>query len=209
LALGWVGLAGAADKKKPAGKPLTKEKLAAGQPFRAKVKAVEGSTKNFTVEVTYAAIDPDKVRAHAEYDLKRKAEMSLVTDLNERRKQLLWHAVEMRKRQLDIYKTVTQQVKLQGTEDVKVRRRRLPVERDDNGKIRKYTRAEIKELKGPDKRLPGFTAEFESLRPDQVVTVYPAKAKKKPVKKEKDQDLGEQRFPVVMIVIEHEPDTGK
>jgi hypothetical protein len=202
LFLGWTGAASAANKPE---KPPTKDKIAAGHPFLAKVKSVEGSTKNFTVEVTYVEIDRDKVQAHAQYDAKRRLEISLIASIQEKQRQLVAHAIEMRKRQADIYKKATKDLKLEAGEKTKFRTLVLPVDYDEKGKIKKYSKKELRDLKGPNKRLPGYTAEFENLKKDQMVRIYPAKQKYRPRKKDKDEDLSEHRFKVVMVVIEHEP----
>jgi hypothetical protein len=65
----------------------------------------------------------------------------------------------------------TQKVDFQAEENVKVRVMELPEQFDDKGNIRKYTREELAELKGKDKRLPGYESSIDSLRVGQVVSV--------------------------------------
>ena len=89
---------------------------------------------------------------------------------------------------------------------MKVRQKDLPPVYNDKGKPRKYTKAELKELKGPNKNLVGYTASFDNLRPNQKVRVYLAKQKKKSKSKDdKDSDLLEKRLKAVMVYILEEP----
>ena len=64
-----------------------------------------------------------------------------------------------------------QDVKVMTTDDVKVRTKNPPVQYDDKGNKKKYTAKELKELKGNDPKLPGYTAEFNDLKQNQVVEV--------------------------------------
>jgi hypothetical protein len=56
----------------------------------------------------------------------------------------------------------------------------LPEQFDEKGNIKKYTKEELKQLKGKDTNLPGYESSFEALRPGQLVQVTLAthKAKK-------------------------------
>jgi hypothetical protein len=60
---------------------------------------------------------------------------------------------------------------LQAADDVVVRVLERPYKFDDKGKPIPWTPEELKELKGPDARLPGYHSEFDSLKPGQFVTV--------------------------------------
>src|SRR5947207_12211314 len=62
-------------------------------------------------------------------------------------------------------------VKVITTDDVKVRTKNPPVAYDDKGDKKKYTAKELKELRGDDPKLPGYTAEFNDLKQNQVVEV--------------------------------------
>jgi hypothetical protein len=109
-------------------------------------------------------------------------------------------------------RTVTQDVEFQATESVKVRTMVLPEQFDEKGNVKKYTRAELNELKGKDKNLPGFESSLEKLEVGQKVRVLlvqsskkPAPAPKKDKDKEKDKDKkandDEKRMQVKMITI--------
>jgi hypothetical protein len=85
--------------------------------------------------------------------------------------------------------------------DMKVRTLK-PMVFDDKGAPKKLSKKELDELKGPDKSLPGYTADISDVRQDSTVTVYIAK--KKPAKggtaKDKD-DLAENKPEAIMLVI--------
>lgn len=75
-----------------------------------------------------------------------------------------------------------QDVELSTTDDVVVRTARPRESFDDKGKIKKFTRAELKELKGPDPKQPGFKAEFSDVQTDQIVQVTLVRKKGVPMK---------------------------
>jgi hypothetical protein len=118
---------------------------------------------------------------------------------------------------------VTMQAKdyeLQTTEDLKVRLSRPPAQFDDKGKVKKYTAKELREMRGPDHKLPGYTGEFSDLQTEQVVQVTlvrpkgekPVRPVAKPKKKDSDADWGKNDLPLVsMIVVVADPtaNTGK
>jgi len=69
--------------------------------------------------------------------------------------------------------------------DVRVVRQTLPMEYDDKGNVKEYTKEELKKLR--DKDLPKyFAAKFEDVQPGQTVTLLVARPK--PAKKDKDSD---------------------
>jgi hypothetical protein len=97
---------------------------------------------------------------------------------------------------------------LKPADDMKVRLANPPAAFDEKGKPKRYTAKELKELKG-EGNLPGYQAGLESLRANQVVTVYlSAKKRAAPPKKGKelDKETLEESKPVVrMVVIMAEP----
>jgi len=72
----------------------------------------------------------------------------------------------------------TQKVDFQVAENVKVRRKALPEQFDEKGKIKKYSAEELAALKGKDKYLPGYESSLESLKPGQIVQVKLSTTKK-------------------------------
>jgi hypothetical protein len=76
-------------------------------------------------------------------------------------------------------------IEVRAHETAKVRNRMPPVEYEDNGKLKVWTKKELEALK--DKTgLPGYPAEFDALKPGQYVQVYMAKVA--PRKKKGDDD---------------------
>jgi hypothetical protein len=82
----------------------------------------------------------------------------------------------------------TRTIEFQAREDVKVRLRKLPEKFDEKGKPQKYTRAELDELKGKDKDLPGYESSLEKLEAGQKLRVVLAYALRKPADKDKDKE---------------------
>jgi hypothetical protein len=102
------------------------------------------------------------------------------------------------------------QVEMQANDDMKVRMLNPPADFDLKGRPRKYTSKELRDMKGPDTKLPGYTAEFDDIKPGQVVKLYlPNKSKPapKPVVKPKDSDEPKpvEKPEVLMVVILQEP----
>jgi len=95
-----------------------------------------------------------------------------------------------------------QPVDLAVADDLKVRTLVLPPAYDDKGKVRKYTSKELAELKGPDKKLPGYTASEGDLKRDQVVTLHLVKKAGRPKTKDEAEDY---KPKVGLILIVREP----
>jgi hypothetical protein len=99
---------------------------------------------------------------------------------------------------------------LEAVENVKVRMAELPREYDDKGYPKKYSDQELKERKGPDPKLPGYTAALEDVQVGQVVKLTLARKKPAPKPADKDGDkdndqdkdaMADARPEVTMIVI--------
>ena len=87
-----------------------------------------------------------------------------------------------------------QNVELLVSDDVKVRTMSLPP--------RKYTPKELKDLKGNDPRLPGYTSDFSFLKPPQVMDLYMAPAEVVTTSDSADAAMKVDPRPrVVMIVV--------
>jgi hypothetical protein len=104
-------------------------------------------------------------------------------------------------------------VDVRARDDCKVRMMNPPVEYDDAGNLKKWTKKELDKLKDKSK-LPGYPANFDMLKTGQFVQIYLAKPPPAPkdkggTKKKKDEDppepMGDMRPEVVMIVIWGEP----
>jgi hypothetical protein len=190
----------AADEKKDADKKeapktdskdkSTKEKLGAGGSFVGTLTRVEGAQKYLTVQISEQVPTGGNLNLGA---LKKGSHPSLSGGGGT--------------------KQVTHNIELQASDSMKVRMMQPPVDFDDKGRPKKYTPREIKALKkGEDAKLPGFAADFDSLKANQVVQVYLSKSKHphKPAAKAKTKDGDAESPPaekpeVTMIVILKEP----
>jgi hypothetical protein len=101
------------------------------------------------------------------------------------------------------------QIEVKPGETMKVRTMNLPVEYDDKGNLKRWKAKEIAALRGST-RLPGYPAEFDAVRPGQIVDLYVAKVpqpkrnpRERPKKVEDDEDPLEEypRPEVLMIVV--------
>jgi hypothetical protein len=72
---------------------------------------------------------------------------------------------------------VSKDLEIQTIDDLIVRRMQPPDQYDEKGTVRKPTQAELKELKGPDPKLPGYKADVNDLKNGQIVTVSLQKRK--------------------------------
>ena len=107
--------------------------------------------------------------------------------------------------------TVTQNLDLEPASDMKVRILNPPPAFDEKGNAKRYTTKELKEMKGPNASLVGYTADMSSLQSGQVVAVFLARpaVKPQPAGAKKDKDTPEDNKPVIqMIVILSEPPSG-
>ncbi len=104
------------------------------------------------------------------------------------------------------YETRYQEVEITTTEGVVVRTAIPPEVYDSRGKLRRPTAKELKEAKGDDPKLPGYQADFSSLREKQVVAVTLVKKKDVPKVDKKDAGLfGDHKSQASLIVIIAEP----
>lgn len=107
-------------------------------------------------------------------------------------------------------------IEFQASEKVKVRTMLLPGEFDDKGERKKYSKKELDELKGKDKKLPGYESALERLEVGQkvqVVTVSVA-VKKGATKeeKERDEEMVDDKAKQAKLIVTLEaapPSTGK
>jgi hypothetical protein len=85
-------------------------------------------------------------------------------------------------------------------DELKVRLHTLP-KLDENGKKIKYTPDEIKERKGDDPKLPGYTADLKDLTQDAIVRVHIDRAKLREALKKKLEEDEVLHYPVAVIEI--------
>lgn len=208
--LSVVFTAHAADLKKESkeAKAARDSLIAAGKPFVAKLIQAEGSQKYVTVEVTQQVSTPNPDGARQVSTIQRQiAEQQRNTNLAERQRRLGELAVDLEKAKRNLVRTKDERHRLEllTADELKVRTLVPPLDYDDKGKPKKLTPKELKELKGPDPKLPGYTADFDSLKPGQMVEVHVSKPKPAAKPKNKDKDLDEvvesDKPQVTMIVI--------
>jgi hypothetical protein len=116
--------------------------------------------------------------------------------------------------QLVTYQSEQKEYELEATDECKIRLAQPPPQFDDKGRIKRYTPAELRALKGDDPKLPGYSGEFGSLRQDQIVQVTLVRKKDaarprpgpRPQGKEGEVDLLAEHLPQMsMVVVVHEP----
>lgn len=182
--------------------------IKSGKSFPARLVKVDAEQRSLTVEVSLKLPKHDaQTSQHLLHLQAQLADAHRQRNPVERLKQVSRIQLEIDKAMGNLYKDVAQKIEFDAPEDLKVRTMLLPVEFDDKGKPRKLTDKEKKELKGPDPTLPGYTADFDSLKPDQLVEIYPAKQASNPKSKEKDKDADDTksaRPKIAMIVIRAE-----
>lgn len=177
-----------------------------------KVMAVYPDKKKIRIQVAVQVPNPAGMQAV------KSAQMAMA---NARTPQTAYQAqIAYMKALQGLTKTENKDIEIQATDDVVVRRFQPREEFDDKGKPKKYTKKEKLELRGPDKKLPGYTAEFDDVSTDQYVKLTLVRKKGGPVVKtprrgkDKDAnaeaDLMAENGPMAsLIVIVSEPRQGK
>jgi hypothetical protein len=207
-----------------------KEKLVYGANFTAKLKEMDAnSQKDFTLEMKIPVPNPQGIQdlANAQNSwAQRQAQIQQAFFQNknfQQRARDLFNLQQQIQRdyprlQANTMKLESKDFKVRAADNIRVRAIAPPLDYDDKGNVKKYTKKELEALKGPDKKLPGYTAEYEALHAGQIVHVYLAKNEANPVKgkgakagggiklnPDDDAGIGEHRPQVVMIVILAEP----
>ncbi len=202
------------DEKKKDEPKKAIEKLVFGQKMVTKIKRI-GESRELFVEIQ--EIDQKKVYDFNSWKVKRQAELAKqqytaqttkdfkarFTALQNYQRDAGAFQGEIAKRQTQLYSK--RELELRSVDMVKYRSIIPPIEFDDQGFEKKWTKKELEERR--DKTgLPGFPVEADSLKVDQTVEVYLAKVAP-PVKGKKkgpdDDDLGPMPYrpEFVMIVI--------
>jgi len=211
----------AADKKDP---PKLATPANTAQDYNALVQAGQvtgkvanlGSSGNsFTLQVEYKVLEPKttgkgtsgNTLQHEEEVLLKEQERLMKTQNPLQRIAALQHLASHSQHYASYnathspfkVATTTHDFEVQAAEDVKVRILQLPDAFDEKGNAKKYTAQELKDLKGSNTSLPGYTSEFANLKNGQTVTV--TISKKKPETKDKDAKADDKTPLVSMIVI--------
>ncbi|HZZ81572.1 MAG TPA: hypothetical protein VFE62_23925 [Gemmataceae bacterium] len=228
------------DKKKTKKEEPKKEKLAYGSKFVTKILSANGANnREFTIEMK--EVDPQKVSSVQTWQFQRTQQLAQQlanvnnqflqanrqTNLAQRMNSLRSAAQAQANYQRDLYnfqielakKDIysTKPYEVRAADDAKVRSLNPPVEFDDQGFQKKWTKKELEERK--DKTgLPGFPVDFDQIKSGQYVEIYmvkPApmpKGKAKNKKANPDDDpppeaMGRPEF--IMIVILRDPTAPK
>ena len=188
------------DKKDPDKKEEKKavEKLVYGSKFVTKVMSIKPeSNRELSIEVK--EVDPKKVYDNNVWATQRQQALAKTLygiqtqkDFKQRYNSMINYQKdvanfqnEMAKRGQNIYLSKT--VEVQAAEMCKVRAMVPPLEFDDQGFEKKYTKKELDEMR--DKTgLPGFPVDFDAVKSGQYVEIYMAKTAKKAAPKKKGPD---------------------
>ncbi len=204
------------DDEKKIDKKIVPEKPVYSVKFTTKITAISAnSSREFTIE-RYEKDQKKIADVQTWYSTrlaqlnKQQYDASIQKDFKARvnafatyQKDLYNFQVEYGKKSTNIYSAKAMEVR--ATEGAKVRVMFPPVEFDDQGFLKKWTKKEIEERK--DKTgLPGFGVEFDALKIGQTVEIYMAKPaapmpKKKKGPDDDDPGAGKDRQEFVLIVI--------
>jgi serine/threonine protein kinase len=164
--------------EEPADPDGGKKKPALTPRFSGKLVRVQGTEKGLTVHVTPAVVTQSAYHTYwLGWHRNRLLEALHDRDAGQRpgrvQEQVYWLAFHRG----HLYSThaPNQDLDLLADDDTMVRTVQPPMVRDDDGKLRPPTAKEREKLKGPDRTLPGYTAEFTALKPPQSVEVYIAR----------------------------------
>jgi len=173
------------DSEKPTDPPPEpKEKIVKVEEVVGRLTKVDLKKNSITVQVTFAVPDPAAQRRidqlHAEL-----SSASRITNAAVRARRISDIQAEIN-RQSSKVKQDHKDVVLTLGEDPHVRLKTPPVEYDENGKRKKYSSEEPKELKGT-KNEWGYTGDLDQLKTGQSLKAYVGKIK---MEKSKEKDAG-------------------
>jgi hypothetical protein len=209
------------DKDKDKTKEVTSEKMIRMGVLVGKVAAIYEDKRMIRLQVTVpvSRLNPGALLNVQQAQLQMAQARARRDPVAMRQAQI---SLAMAQASLYTVERINQDVELQALDEVVVRTASPRQEFDEKGKIKRLTRAELKEMKG-DPKMPGFKAEFGDVTTDQIVQVSLVKkkptgpvkkAKPKPKGKAKDGDaepvdlLGENLPQISMIMILMDPPPG-
>src|ERR1043166_8001903 len=192
------------DEKKDKEKKPIEEKPEHGQVIKTKILSMRpDSARDFTIELPM--LDPQKMW---------QLQQSLAQARN---------PAEYQQRMAQANVFTMKPVDVRAVDGCKVRTMFPPIQYDDAGNLKKWSKKELEAMK-KNSKLPGFPAEFDAIKTGQWVELYlaktpkdkggtkagpkekpPPRAKDKKKKREADDPLPEPRPDVVMIVFWAEP----
>lgn len=182
------------------GDALDADKLQPGE-FSGKLLSLPGTDGSFKVAVEYQNVDlknVGKLTQDQQHLVNLQAQLATANARNVGRilQQINTQTARMLQDQNNAYKVsiATKDVEFHAADNLKIRLAEPASIYDDKGNIKKYTAAELKEMKGKDSKLPGYEGSAESLAVGQKVRVTlvhyvphtPPADKKDPEKKDAD-----------------------
>jgi hypothetical protein len=211
------------EKKKPESKKVEKEKLVYAAKFQTKIVSANAENgREFTIEVQ--EIDQKKVYDMNVWKAQRMGQLgqqaaqistqkdpkARLTSMATYQRDMATYNIEVAKRSANL--TTGKNMEVKASENAKVRITFPPVEFDDNGFQKKWTKKEL-EARRDKTGLPGYPADFDAIKSGQYIEIYLAKAApapaKTPAKKrapdDDDPPVVTTRQEYVMIVILSEP----
>jgi serine/threonine protein kinase len=147
--------------------------------FQARLHAVHRTQRELVVRLQQAIlVQNDYHTSMVGWHLYKLREAAFIRDPRTRirrmQEELYWIAVH--RAQMYHWHHRNHDVVIAADEEVQVRVQQLPPAVDALGKPRPYTPEELKDLKGPDPRVPGYRSSFDYLSPGQVVDLFIARA---------------------------------
>lgn len=172
----------AAEEKKDKD-PETLEKMIAAGTLVGKIVQFKETNKELKLQVDVGMAVPNayhvkevaRIQTAALNDTRIKDPIKRQLRLQERAVELAYHQA----RTVDI-KRKTEIIDLLGSENMKVRVSGPPKKYDDKGSLIKLTKKDLDDLKGPDKKMPGYMGELSHVQKGQIVQVTLAKKKTAP-----------------------------
>jgi hypothetical protein len=185
------------DKKKdpPLPPPIDAEKLPAGD-YNGKLLTTPGSDGTFTVQIDFQHYEPKnpsqlstkEAQLQAKIQVAQQKIVNYQTQLVNATKQkdIAKYTKELNTETATLQKLMAEsQIKpsdlklvtdtkvfdMKLTDTADIRYIHLPMVFDDDGKPKKYTDAELKELKGKKTKLPGYEGKLDDLKINQTITV--------------------------------------
>jgi len=166
------------DEKKPdAKKDVDKEEKKKGPgtvdagSLTGKIININETKKELKLRIEYAEINQGELQAIQRDQLEIQRVLATERNPNTRANRVNQLTNSILNHQKNLYKKSHKDVDFTTVEDFKVRMMNPPPKFDEKGRIVKHTQKELDELKGEDKKLPGYNAEFSDLRQNQIVKV--------------------------------------
>jgi hypothetical protein len=169
----------AQDKKTDSGKPTEhppepKQKITKVDEVIGKLTKVDLKKNSLTLQVAYSVPDPAAQRRIQQLNSELSS-ASRITNAAARSRRMSDIQAEMNRQSAKV-KQEHKDVALTTGEDLDVRLKIPPVDYDENGKRKKYTDQELKELKGPNHEW-GYSGDPTQLKTGQSLKAYVGKKK--------------------------------